>query len=147
MTIGERLREERVRLGLSQTQFAALGSASKRSQVVWESGPAADGKEVTPTAGFLAEVAKVGVDVSYVITGRRTVALVDALPPREKVLLENYRAASAEGKRAIERTAMLEAQGASTTRDGAQTVTGNGNVVAGRDIRGNVSPMRGRQKN
>lgn len=65
MTIGERLREERERTGLNQADFAAIGGASKRSQIDWEKGVAA------PNATFLSAVAAHGVDVTYVITGVR----------------------------------------------------------------------------
>lgn len=64
--VGARLREERERLGLSQADFAAIGDASKRTQIQWEKGAAA------PNAEFLALVAQAGVDVLYVVTGHHT---------------------------------------------------------------------------
>lgn len=66
MGIGERLKEERERLGLNQTDFAALAGASKNTQYNYEKG------ERSPDANYLAAAAVQGVDVLYVITGART---------------------------------------------------------------------------
>jgi len=63
MDIGRRLKEERERLGYSQTDFAALGGASKGSQIAWEKGSA------YPNAAFLSSIASAGADVNYVLTG------------------------------------------------------------------------------
>lgn len=107
MAIGARLKEERLRLGFSQTEFAALGGASKRSQIVWES---EEEGAAAPNATFLAAVAAAGVDVAYVVTGVRTLKVGDSLPPRELALLNNYRNADAEGKKSLERQSLLEAE-------------------------------------
>ena len=48
MGIGERLKEERERIGLSQTEFAAKAGASKNSQYNYEKG------ERSPDAAYLA---------------------------------------------------------------------------------------------
>jgi transcriptional regulator with XRE-family HTH domain len=64
-TIGERLREERDRLLLSQHMFASKAGVSRMSQVNYESG------KRSPDANYLKEVAAAGVDVAYVITGAR----------------------------------------------------------------------------
>lgn len=66
MTIGERINKERKRLGYSQAAFAALGGASKGSQIAWEKGTA------FPNAAVLAAWASVELDVSYVLTGEPT---------------------------------------------------------------------------
>lgn len=68
MGIAERLKEERQRLGLSQTAFAALAGATKSAQIKWEGG----GSSV-PTASALAGFADAGADILYIITGKRTV--------------------------------------------------------------------------
>lgn len=65
-TIGERLKEERERLGLSQPAFAALGGAGKHSQINYEA------NRRSPDGEYLSAVAKHGVDVLYVLTGQRT---------------------------------------------------------------------------
>lgn len=66
-TIGERLREERDKLKLSQTEFGKIGGVQKRAQVNYE------GDERLPDAGYLSAVAKAGVDVLYVLTGSRPI--------------------------------------------------------------------------
>jgi transcriptional regulator with XRE-family HTH domain len=63
--IGARLREERERMGMSQTAFAGIGGGSKRQQIEWEKGAS------TPSSEFMAVLAKAGVDVLYVLSGRR----------------------------------------------------------------------------
>lgn len=65
MDISVRLKEERVRLGLSQPAFGALGGAGKTTVLSWERGDA------TPNAAFLAQAAAAGLDVQYVVTGVR----------------------------------------------------------------------------
>ncbi|WP_413766237.1 helix-turn-helix domain-containing protein [Ralstonia mannitolilytica] len=91
-SIGARLKEERERLGFSQPAFAAIGGASKGSQLSWEKGTA------TPNAEFLHEVARVGVDVLYVITGRRNVADMAA---DEQMVLQGYRQLDARGRAGV----------------------------------------------
>lgn len=71
MGIGERLKEERERLGFSQTEFAAVAGASKNSQYNCEKG------ERCPDAAYLAAVAEKGVDILYVVTGVPTPQVVD----------------------------------------------------------------------
>lgn len=66
MSLGSRLREERLRLGLNQTDLAALANASKGAQINWE-------KDAnSPPASALTAYAERGADVLYILTGRRT---------------------------------------------------------------------------
>lgn len=65
-TIGGRLKFERERLGFNQTDFAALASVSKAAQISWEKSAA------YPNATCLADFAQAGVDVLFVVTGRKT---------------------------------------------------------------------------
>lgn len=108
MSIGDRLREERERLGYSQASFAALDSKSKRSQLDWEAGVAA------PNAKYLEAIAEAGADVNYILTGRR-VAYPNApqatvLTVREERLIDNYRHASEAGQKALDQTGAALAQ-------------------------------------
>lgn len=64
--IGARLREERERLGVSQALFSGNAGVSRMSQVNYESG------KRTPDAEYLRTVAEAGVDVLYVVTGKRS---------------------------------------------------------------------------
>lgn len=87
-TLGSRLRDERKRLGMNQTEFVELIGSSRGSQVAYE----ADKK--IPGGAYLASIEKVGVDVLYVLTGKR-IPKPDGLTtetPEETALLENYRA-------------------------------------------------------
>ena len=63
--IAARLKEERMRLGISQTRFSELAGVSKRTLVNWEKG---DG---SPTAVALAAFADAGADAFYILTGKR----------------------------------------------------------------------------
>lgn len=62
-TPGERLRAERLRLGLSQEAFGAIGGVRKQAQIKYEKG------ERRPNAEYLTAVAEAGVDVDFVLTG------------------------------------------------------------------------------
>lgn len=106
--IGERLRDERERLGLTQPAFAEAAGSKKRTLIDWEKGVS------SPTAVQLAGLAELGVDVLYVITGLRSKPLppVEELPPRVRALVANYEATSEEGKRHIEGAASLASQSA-----------------------------------
>lgn len=86
--LGERLRAERDRLGLNQSDFAALGGASKRSQIDWEKGV------LVPNAEFLALVARHGVDVLFVLTGARSKAPESLMTSDEVEMLDSYRRSS-----------------------------------------------------
>ena len=91
--IGGRLREERLNLGLTQTEFAELAGVGKNAQSKYEKG------ERFPDSNYLAAIAVEGVDVLYVITGVRSGA--SNLKPDEEALLNNYRHTSQEGRKSL----------------------------------------------
>lgn len=97
MGIGDRLKEERQRLGLNQSDFAAFAGVAKNSQLNYEKG------ERSPDAGYLAAIAEKGVDVLYVVTGKRTPAAADAISEAEADLLEHFRLLP-EGEQGYTRT-------------------------------------------
>lgn len=66
MNLGARLKAERERLQLNQTDFAAIVGASKHAQINWEKGAA------SPNAAALEVWAGRGLDVLYVVTGQRS---------------------------------------------------------------------------
>lgn len=74
MNLSDRLKEERERLGYSQTAFAELVGASKHSQINWEKGTS------SPNAEALSTWSNKGLDVLYVVAGQREVAAVPSLP-------------------------------------------------------------------
>lgn len=92
---GERLKEERARLGFNQTELAALAGVAKTSQFNYEKG------ERSPDAAYLAAVAVVGVDVLYVVTGERKPTPADSIPADEAQLLEHYRSLPASVKASL----------------------------------------------
>lgn len=99
-----RLKEERERLGLTQEAFSAVAGAKRRTLVDWEKGVS------SPTAAQMSLLSEVGVDVYYVLTGQR-VGLATTLSAREFALVENYRAAPAAGKAALDTTSAYLAGG------------------------------------
>lgn len=68
LRIGASLVEERKRLGLSQTEFAAIPGVTRKTLFGYETG------ERVPDAAALAAWAAIGVDIAYVITGLRAKA-------------------------------------------------------------------------
>lgn len=61
--IGTRLKNERERLGMSQSDFAALAEIGRKSQFNYETG------ERSPDAQYLAAIANAGADIGYIVTG------------------------------------------------------------------------------
>ncbi len=61
---GLRLKEERLRLKITQAEFAAIGRVSRPSQVFYES------EQRVPDANYLASLSE-KVDVMYILSGRR----------------------------------------------------------------------------
>lgn len=81
LTIGARLAEERKRLGHSQTTLGTSAGVSKVTQFKYER------DETSPTADYLARAGEMGVDVLYVVTGRRGKPLMTrTLPPSDPLL-------------------------------------------------------------
>jgi transcriptional regulator with XRE-family HTH domain len=108
----ERLKEERKRLGLNQTEFAVLGGVTVDSQGNYERGSR------KPDSAYLEALATHGVDVGYLFTGLRmpvpiapaasgsssTPALDEnvmrAVTREQAALLDNYDAADEKGRAA-----------------------------------------------
>lgn len=103
MTIEKRLKEERERIGLSQSSFGGLTQVVKQTVIQWEKGVSA------PNAIQLAALSQAGVDVMYIVTGVRSMPM-KTFGPRQQALLDNYEHSDDEGKKIIEGTASLAAQ-------------------------------------
>ena len=97
LNIGERLREERVRLGFNQADFAALAGVAKTSQFNYEKG------ERSPDAAYLSAVADKGVDILYVVTGERQPVGEGKLSADELEMLNVIRVLDEEDKGAVKR--------------------------------------------
>jgi transcriptional regulator with XRE-family HTH domain len=103
MGIGARLREERERLGLNQEGFGQLGGVRKQAQLLYEK------DERKPDSDYLVAVAAAGVDVLFVLTGRRQSDLPgDA---SEQLLLENFRRCSLAARQNLLQSSVLLAAG------------------------------------
>lgn len=72
---------------LSQTDFAALGSVTKRSQINFER------DENLPNSAYWLGLHAAGIDIHYILTG-----LPGALTDAEAQLLLRHRSADAAGK-------------------------------------------------
>lgn len=96
--IGERLKEERERLHMTQPAFAAAAGAAKRTLIEWEKG------STSPSAVQLSALSTIGVDVLYILTGQRLFAPPPALKPDEAALLDNYRNSPKEAQDALKAT-------------------------------------------
>lgn len=133
-TLEERLVEERKRFGLSQAAFGEAGGVQKRAQINYEHG------ERRPDAAYLERLAGIGVDVLYVLTGRRApVGNGSASAERgpgvglsqaELELINGFRGLDAKGRRAV--LAMIEAL---TKPAPSQVFHGSVENVAGRDVK------------
>ncbi|WP_318196218.1 MULTISPECIES: helix-turn-helix transcriptional regulator [Pseudomonas] len=94
---GERLRQERTRLGLRQDDFARLGGVNRNTQGSYEKG------ERNPDAAYLAAVAAAGVDVRYVITGVHAIDAGTSLSEPEQRLLAQYRSLAVPDQEVVHR--------------------------------------------
>ncbi len=66
MTVGSRLKEERERLGCSQTEFARLTGVHRNTLARYESG------DREPEPDFLTRASDVGADFGYLLSGHRS---------------------------------------------------------------------------
>lgn len=99
MSLGERLREERERLGLSQPKFGELLGTTKQTVFAWETGRTA------PDGLQLGVIAAAGADVLYIVTGQRGAPLAPPpLKPDEAALLDNYRHSPEDQQRLLRET-------------------------------------------
>jgi len=126
-SIGERLLEERERLGLSQPALADACRVTMRSQRNYEK------NERFPDAAYLAAIAAAGADVRYVITGDREGPPPLALSPDEHVLLDGYRTLDKKTQKRM-LAFVLGGDLLSEKKSKKITVTANGGQSAGRDI-------------
>ncbi|WP_431483706.1 helix-turn-helix domain-containing protein [Pseudomonas solani] len=112
MTIGDRLKEERSRLGFNQTDLAAVGGVGKTTQINYEKGAGC------PDASYLAAVAEKGVDVLYVLTGERRPSSAEGISAEEIALVMAYRSMSD-----AERSVLRRISGSITSSEGSQKLS------------------------
>ncbi|QRQ89129.1 helix-turn-helix transcriptional regulator [Cupriavidus oxalaticus] len=90
-TIGERLKAERLRLGLTQAEFGEALGVAKNVQSRYERG------DRSPDPVYLAAIARSGVDVLYVLTGKRLPENAISLDAARVAAGQAYKAAQALG--------------------------------------------------
>lgn len=95
VSVGERLKEERERLGYNQTDFVRIAGVTLQSQGNYESG------RREPSTSYFAAIAAAGADVQYIITGVRCSAVAAGLTREEVEILEGYRQADTTGRTAM----------------------------------------------
>lgn len=143
MHVFERLKSERERLGYSQSEFADLAHATRKTVFNWESGSG------TPGADVLAAWADVGLDVLYVVTGDRSFVPPKKLTSEEETMLDYFHQASKEARKAALRallSATAELPAAAPSRAGgahSQHNSGNNAVQIG-SHGGKVTIKKGR---
>lgn len=95
MTIGGRLKDERARLRMSQTDLASAAGVSKNTQLNYEK------DERNPDAGYLIAVASLGIDVNFVLFGKQTPTALDSLSDDEVELLRYFRGMSSYSRETL----------------------------------------------
>ena len=120
---GERLKEERLRLGLSQAALGEICGVRKQAQLNYEKG------ERNPDSAYLSAIANFGADIQFIVTGIRS---AESLSPDEKELINLFRQAPLAVK-----AAALAALNAGNAATDSINVSGSGNRVAGRDYNEN----------
>lgn len=90
--LGDRLREERQKTGKNQEAFGMVGGVSRRSQAEYESG------KTPPNTDYLERISESGIDIAYVLTGRRT---ADSLGPSDQVMIEAFRRLDEPAQRSL----------------------------------------------
>lgn len=126
--IAQRLREERIRLDMTQAEFRDALDVSSGTQSAYETG------KTSPDLHYITAAAALGVDVLYVLTGQPSAPM---LQPDEAELLRRYRVAIPEV-----RAAVLGALGVmATAAAGRVLISGGeqGQVVAGDAHQNDVS--------
>jgi transcriptional regulator with XRE-family HTH domain len=137
MEFGERLKAERKRLDLTQQAMADACGVSKRQQLYYEA-------DQWPGGAYLAQAAKLGVDVGFVLTGARAAAG----SPEEGLLVAAYRSATPEVKRIVLAALGANPAAASAPRPGIEIKGGEqGSVIQGNpDMSGATINVGGKKK-
>lgn len=84
MTIGERLKEERQRIGVNQTVLAEKCGVTKNTQLAYEKG------DRNPDTVYLAQAASLGLDILYLVTGERKPVPAESISAEAAQFLKAY---------------------------------------------------------
>lgn len=88
---GQRLKEERKRVGITQPQLAEFVGAAKRTVIDWEK------DKSSPTAVQLMAMIDKGLDTNYLLTGQRSQS--EKMATDEAFLLDSFRKLSEQKKK------------------------------------------------
>lgn len=102
--VGERLREERERLGKNQTDFGVAAGVSRGTQKAYEL------ESSSPDVRYLSGLQALGVDVHYVLTGSRVDTDPSKMSDTEKTVLEHMREMSDADRATLAHLAFAMAQ-------------------------------------
>jgi len=95
--VGERLREERERLGLNQTEFGGLLGVSRGTQKNYELGTN------SLDLRYVSALEEHGVDAAFVLTGRRSTPVGQLFTASEEELINQFRSIPEVDQKAIRR--------------------------------------------
>jgi len=95
--VGERLREERERLGLNQTEFGVRLGVSRGTQKNYELGAS------SLDLRYVSALEEQGADAAYILTGRRSTPIGQMLSAAEEELITQYRSITSFDQEAIRR--------------------------------------------
>jgi len=115
MTIGARLREERARLGVTQTDLAVACGVAKNTQLNYEK------DERSPDATYLLLAKEAGMDIHYVLFGERSPVHADQLSPYEMEMLSYLRELPDFDKESLRRMAFAMSAVAKTQTPAPRT--------------------------
>ncbi|HGM5448253.1 TPA: helix-turn-helix domain-containing protein [Stenotrophomonas maltophilia] len=128
MSVGNRLKEERKRLGMTQEAMGLACGVAKRTQILFEQ------DAHLPGGAYFVAADELGMDVVYVLVGRR-----DRLSESDTDLLDAWRNASVSA-----RAAALAALGGNAPATAAAPRTSFENTSIGQQISGDVD-LRGQK--
>ncbi len=123
----DRLKEERGRTGLTQADLAEIASISREMLGKYERGAA------EPGVGVLMDLDRAGVDVLYLVTGRRTPRDPGTLSEAEAALIARYRSGSPALRGYLQELGQAPASGSNAVTIGGdvgQQVNGDQTVTA-----------------
>ena len=150
--IGRRLAEERVGLKLNQDDLAQIVGKSRRSIAAWEAG------EQTPDADALALADMHGLDVLFVVTGRRGAVLSESqqllvsytrnVPEKalDAVLVTARTIGAYASGREVEEAAPATDQSSDGSEAARMVFNAKVTHAAGRDINNNGNVVKTRKK-
>ena len=95
--VGERLREERERLGLNQTEFGVRLGVSRGTQKNYELGAS------SLDLRYVSALEEQGADAAYILTGQRSTPIGQMLSAAEEELITQYRSITSFDQEAIRR--------------------------------------------